>query len=109
MPDNLRSWHAGFSAWKYDTNLNSSSIGIEIVNLDGNRYPYPEKQIEAVIFLMKKLLKEYEVSPANIVGHSDIAPTRKIDPGALFPWERLSDNGIGAWYNQEDIAYYKKK
>lgn len=109
VPDNLRSWHAGVSEWGQDDDLNNSSIGIEIVNVDGNKNAYPEKQIEAVIFLVKQLIKKYDVLPINIVGHSDIAPTRKIDPGTQFPWKKLYDNGIGAWYDDKDIELYTSK
>ena len=109
VPDNLRAWHAGSSEWRREINLNNTSIGIEIVNLNGNIHQYSEKQIEAVIFLVKELIEKYHVSPVNIVAHSDISPGRKIDPGSLFPWKQLFDNGIGAWYDEGDRTIYREK
>jgi N-acetylmuramoyl-L-alanine amidase len=101
--DEKRSWHAGISQWGYENDINNSSIGIEIVNADGNVHAYPGKQIEAVIFLLKELIKRHEIEPVNVIGQSDIAPGRKIDPGILFPWKLLYDKGIGAWYEPEEL------
>jgi N-acetylmuramoyl-L-alanine amidase len=103
VPEEKRSWHAGISQWGYENDINTSSIGIEIVNADGNLHAYPNKQIEAVIFLLKDLIKRHEIEPVNVIGHSDIAPGRKIDPGILFPWKLLYENGIGAWYEPEEL------
>ncbi len=108
VPEDKRAWHAGVSQWGKDSNLNNSSIGIEIVNPDGNLHAYPEEQIEAVIFLVRQLIGRYGIDPVNVVGHSDVAPGRKIDPGALFPWKTLYDNGIGAWYDEADVAELRK-
>lgn len=108
VDEKYRSWHAGVSYWRGDTDLNSSSIGIEIVNADGNKNPYPKQQIDAVIFLVQNLMKQFKVKSSNIIGHSDIAPGRKIDPGTYFPWKRLFDNGIGAWYDEDDVNYYTR-
>lgn len=108
VPEAKRSWHAGISTWGSDSDLNNSSIGIEIVNKDGNLYPFTEQQIEAVIFLVKQIKQRYDIKDVDIVGHSDIAPGRKIDPGVLFPWERLSKNGLSAWYDKSDIEYFKR-
>ena len=108
VPESKRAWHAGVSQWGKDTNLNNTSIGIEIVNLDGNVHPYPEEQIEAVIFLVHQLVERYGIDPVNVVGHSDVAPGRKIDPGSLFPWKTLYDNGIGAWYDEADVVELRK-
>ena len=107
-----RAWHAGVSAWQDRTNLNDSSIGIEIVNqaTDTQFEPYPDEQIQLVIGLCKNILARYpDIVPTNVLGHSDIAVGRKIDPGPLFPWKMLYDNGIGAWYDQDTIKYYQQR
>jgi N-acetylmuramoyl-L-alanine amidase len=111
-----RSWHAGVSYWRGRNNLNDSSIGIEIVNQAYNDQnnngdivyvPYHPEQIHAVRRLAKNILQRYpEITPTNIVGHSDIAPGRKFDPGALFPWRELHHAGIGAWYEEATKAKY---
>ena len=100
--EDKRAWHAGVSKWQGDEDLNSRSIGIEIVNgghdwpLEGNVLPpYPEVQIEALIELCTGILERWEIPDSRIVGHSDIAPMRKQDPGEHFPWERLARAGIG--------------
>ena len=91
-------YHAGVSMWCGKTRVNERSIGIEIVNLDGNRNDYPEIQIAALIELCNQILRKNPmIKPNHIVGHSDIAPKRKIDPGKKFPWKRLADAGIGLW------------
>ncbi len=87
-----RAWHAGRSHWRGVTDINSASIGIELVN-PGHEFgyrPFPEPQIEALIPLMKQLTTRYRITRGNVVGHSDIAPARKDDPGELFPWSRLA-------------------
>lgn len=87
-----RAWHAGRSHWRTIDDVNSASIGIEIVN-PGHEFgyrPFPLAQIDALIPLMKELTLRYKITRGNIVGHSDIAPARKEDPGELFPWERLA-------------------
>jgi len=101
-----RAWHAGIGSWQGDTDLNSCSVGIEIVNgghnvplADGRLPPYPEAQIEAVIALSRTIVRQHNVAPSRIVGHSDIAPARKEDPGEHFPWGRLADEGVGLWPN----------
>jgi len=112
VPEELRAWHAGVSAWKNRTNLNDCSIGIENVNMatDEKFEPYPDKQVEVIIWLCNNILSRYpDISPTNVLGHSDIAVGRKIDPGPLFPWERLYKEGIGAWYNQTDVDRYKQQ
>jgi N-acetylmuramoyl-L-alanine amidase len=91
-------WHAGLSTWRGRAAVNARSIGIEVVNLDGNRYPYPVGQIEALIELCQMIIAENPaISQKNIVGHSDIAPRRKVDPGVFFPWRLLAEAGIGVW------------
>ena len=102
--EDKRAWHAGVSSWQGDDDLNSRSIGIEIVNgghdwplADGDLPPYPDAQIEALIALCLGILERWEIPAHRIVGHSDIAPTRKADPGEHFPWSRLARAGIGVW------------
>tara|TARA_B100000941_G_scaffold178606_1_gene127973 strand:+ start:4281 stop:4997 length:717 start_codon:yes stop_codon:yes gene_type:complete len=89
-------WHAGVSYWQKDTNLNSKSIGIELQN-KGSKYGYhsfKKSQINALIFLLKNLKVKHKIKIHNILGHSDIAPLRKSDPGYLFPWHKLAINGL---------------
>ncbi|MEZ6029520.1 MAG: N-acetylmuramoyl-L-alanine amidase [Hyphomonadaceae bacterium] len=99
VPEDKRAWHAGRSSWQGDEDLNSRSIGIEIVN-PGHEWgyrPFPDAQIAAVIDLCHGILARWPIPQNRIVAHSDIAPDRKEDPGELFPWKRLSDAGIGLW------------
>ena len=94
-------WHAGKSKWKNLTDLNSQSIGIELVN-KGHQFGYEnfsKKQITNLILLCKRLVKKYKIKKQNIVGHSDIAPLRKKDPGEKFPWHFLSKKKIGYWHS----------
>ena len=97
-------WHAGKSKWKKFTNLNNNSIGIELVN-KGHQFGYQsfsKKQISSLIALCKKLKKKYFIKKENFLGHSDIAPLRKIDPGEKFPWKKLSINNLGKWYKYNE-------
>ncbi len=95
VDERQRAWHAGKSKWGPDTDVNSSSIGIE---LDNNGHePYAEPQIVALLALLADLQERYRIPTANFVGHGDIAPGRKVDPSALFPWKRLADRGFGLW------------
>ncbi len=102
--EDKRAWHAGVSSWQGDEDLNSRSIGIEIVNgghdwplPDGQLPPFPEAQIEALIELCSGILERWDIPQSRIVGHSDIAPVRKADPGEHFPWRTLAKAGIGLW------------
>ena len=98
-------WHAGKSKWKNFTNLNDYSIGIELVN-KGHQFGYQnfsKKQISSLIKLCKKLKKKYSIKRENFLGHSDIAPLRKEDPGEKFPWKKLSAHNIGVWYKKKKI------
>jgi N-acetylmuramoyl-L-alanine amidase len=91
-------WHAGRSHWRGREALNGTSIGIEIVNLHGDRYDYPDVQIAALTELCRGIIDRHPaIVPRNVVGHSDIAPGRKIDPGLRFPWATLAAQGIGLW------------
>lgn len=92
VPEEKRAWHAGRSYWRGNQNLNGISIGIEIVN-PGHEFgyqPFPDQQIDALIPLVADIMKRHGITRGNVVGHSDIAPTRKQDPGELFPWGRLA-------------------
>ncbi|MFL2882939.1 MAG: N-acetylmuramoyl-L-alanine amidase [Pelagibacteraceae bacterium] len=107
-------WHSGKSRWKKIKNLNESSIGVELVN-KGHRLGYekfPKNQIKSLEILCKKLIKKYRINNKHILGHSDIAPLRKKDPGEKFPWYKLSKKKIGYWYPQikkTSIKFDKKK
>jgi N-acetylmuramoyl-L-alanine amidase len=95
LNDYLRAWHGGASKWGNATDINSSSIGIE---LDNNGYePFAEPQISSLLMVLAELKKTYGIPAANFIGHSDIAPGRKVDPNANFPWKRLADYGYGLW------------
>ena len=95
LNDYLRAWHAGNSSWGRNTDINSASIGIELDN-DGSE-AFSELQINSLLALLTKLKKDYNIPTENIIGHSDIAPTRKQDPSALFPWKKLASMGFGIW------------
>ena len=100
VPDLFIAWHAGKSSWKNYKSLNQNSIGIEITN-PGHEFGYKKfskKQILTLLKLSKFLIKKYRISSKNILGHSDIAPQRKKDPGEKFPWEYFSKKGIGMWH-----------
>src|SRR5258708_30118168 len=101
VDESRRAYHAGVSSWKGQTQLNAASIGIEIVNLglkpSGEWDEYPKAQIDVVIKLIKDIVARHEIRPDRIVGHNDIAPQRKVDPGPKFPWKRLADEGIIPW------------
>ena len=126
VPESERAWHAGDSGFAGRSILNDTSIGIEIVNAgikpeyrealkssELQYHPYEhfvafdELQIRKVADLVQDIAKRYDISPTNIVGHADIAPSRKIDPGAKFPWERLyKEYGVGAWYDEFDKQFF---
>lgn len=99
VDEEKRAWHAGVSYWRGITDINSASVGIEIVN-GGHDFGLPDfrgAQISAVIALSREIIARHAIAPVNVVGHSDIAPGRKIDPGEKFPWERLAREGVGLW------------
>ena len=98
VPEDRVAWHAGRSHWRGREALNATSIGVEIVNLHGDRHDYPGPQIAALIELCHGILARHPgIVPRNVVGHSDIAPKRKIDPGLRFPWATLAASGVGLW------------
>ena len=97
-------WHAGVSHWRGRTDINARSVGIELVN-PGHEFGYrefPEAQIRELEAVCHGVLARHPIPPRNVVGHSDVAPTRKTDPGELFPWERLAAKGIGLWPGESD-------
>ena len=101
VPDLYIAWHAGISSWKNYDLLNKNSIGIEISN-SGHQFNYKKfskKQISSLLRLSKFLIRRYKIDPKNILGHSDIAPDRKKDPGEKFPWQYLAKNKISVWHD----------
>lgn len=129
VPDTQRAWHAGTSSFDGYKNLNDNSIGIEISNLGYSSaskqkttnlkegivdttmfYPYNDAQVFKIGMLLRELTTKYKINPKYILGHSDIAPTRKFDPGPKFPWKHLYDHyGVGAWFEKKDFnAFYSQ-
>ncbi|MCF8474317.1 MAG: N-acetylmuramoyl-L-alanine amidase [Emcibacter sp.] len=125
VPEDKRAWHAGVSAWEGNRDINGLSIGIELVNpghdspnYKGNYRPFPEAQMRNLITLCQDILLRHDIKPWHVLGHSDVAPLRKCDPGELFDWKKLAHAGIGLWPTferkniQEDnidtAVFYKK-
>lgn len=113
VSEDKRAWHAGLSQWGNSAGLNDGSIGIEIVNFGYKDkgeirewFPYTPEQITTIALMMKDIIQRYGIEPQNVVGHSDIAPQRKSDPGPLFPWAELASQGIGAWPDKELVDFY---
>jgi N-acetylmuramoyl-L-alanine amidase len=106
VPEDRRAWHAGASTWGGEDDINSRSIGIEIANAGhpGGLPPYADAQIEAVIALCRGILERHPIPPHRVLGHSDVAPGRKIDPGELFPWDRLATAGVGHFVKASPTA-----
>ena len=105
VPELYEAWHAGKSKWKKEKSLNKYSIGIEIQN-PGHNYKYVNftmKQIITIKKLLKKIIKKYKIELRNILGHSDIAPERKKDPGEKFPWKKLSTANLAIWHNISEL------
>lgn len=99
VPEDRRAWHAGISVWEGETDINDCSIGIELVN-PGHEFGYrdfTETQMQALEGLAGEIVTRYAIAPSRVVGHSDVAPMRKEDPGELFDWPRLARKGIGMW------------
>tara|TARA_B100000989_G_scaffold273145_1_gene231088 strand:- start:4 stop:723 length:720 start_codon:yes stop_codon:yes gene_type:complete len=111
VPDLYVAWHAGISFWKKDKSLNSKSIGIELSNPGhkNNYQNFPEKQIRSLIYISKYLKKKYNINKKNVLGHSDIAPLRKIDPGEKFPWKLLAKKKISVWHNLDKKKLVKSR
>jgi N-acetylmuramoyl-L-alanine amidase len=108
VAEDRRAWHAGLSHWAGVDDVNARSIGIELVN-PGHEYGYrafPDAQITALIALSRDILARHAIAPSRVLAHSDVAPARKEDPGELFPWQKLADEGIGLWpqASQSDIG-----
>jgi len=99
VPEARRAWHAGVAGWGDIDDVNGHSIGIEIVNPghDWGYRAFPQRQIAAVIELATAIVERYQLPAAAVIGHSDVAPARKIDPGEFFPWDRLAAHGLGVW------------
>lgn len=111
VDEDKRAWHAGASSWRGQTQLNAASIGIEIVNRgeiggrgSGVWEEYPPAQMEVVMALVRDIVKRHAIRPERVVGHSDIAPQRKVDPGPRFPWKRLADEGLIPWPDAAEVA-----
>lgn len=106
VPESARAWHAGRSFWKGESDLNSASIGVEIVNPghDGGLPAYPERQIAATIALALDIVLRSAISPERVLAHSDVAPGRKRDPGEAFPWRRLHEAGVGHWIEPTPLS-----
>lgn len=102
LNDYLRAWHAGIAKWGNLTDVNSASVGIEIDNNGLESFTQP--QINSLLLLLDTLKTKYSIPAANFIGHSDIAPVRKIDPGVFFPWKTLADSGYGLWYGDTTNA-----
>ncbi len=128
VDETRRAWHAGASQWYGRSWLNASSIGIEIVNAGITGWegggtpsssrppelgtpvtwdPYSDAQIETLRLLLQDIVRRHGIAPRNIVGHSDVAPQRKTDPGPLFPWKKLADAGLGRWYDEALATQYQ--
>lgn len=105
VPEDKVAFHAGVSHWAGVRDLNETSIGIEVVNLDGNVHPYSEAQFAMVASLAADIVRRHSIRPENVVAHSDVSPGRKLDPGSLFPWHRLErEAGVGCWADPSDVA-----
>ena len=111
VDESKRAFHAGVSRWGASAGLNAASIGIEIVNLGDRKtadgivwFDYPDAQMDVVIALVKDIVKRHQIRADRILGHSDIAPGRKVDPGPRFPWKRLADEGLIPWPDADYVA-----
>ncbi|MBE1251487.1 N-acetylmuramoyl-L-alanine amidase [Enterobacter cloacae] len=113
VPENELAWHAGISFWRGTNRINDTSVGIELENRGWQKTagvkhftPFETAQIAALVPLAKDIIARYKIKPENVVAHSDIAPQRKDDPGPLFPWRELAEQGIGAWPDASRVAFY---
>ncbi|WP_321502323.1 N-acetylmuramoyl-L-alanine amidase [Breoghania sp.] len=106
VPEARRAWHAGKAFWAGESDINSRSIGIEIVN-PGHEYGYvdfPDAQIDAVTALCLDVVERHAIAPERVLAHSDVAPGRKVDPGERFPWARLAASGVGHWVKPAPVV-----
>jgi len=113
VPDRYTAWHAGISSWKNIVSLNNSSIGIEINN-PGHLHGYKnfsKKQITSLLNLLRHLMRKYQIKRENILGHSDVAPSRKKDPGEKFPWKKLAKKKLSYWHslNEKKIVKFRNQ
>ncbi len=113
VPEQQLAWHAGASFWRGATRINDTSIGIELVNsgyrrsLTGRQWQaFSAPQMASLSALLKDVAQRYAIAPENIVGHSDVAPQRKQDPGPRFPWQQLAQQGLGAWPDADRVQHY---
>tara|TARA_R110002073_G_scaffold86115_8_gene204729 strand:- start:5303 stop:6031 length:729 start_codon:yes stop_codon:yes gene_type:complete len=111
VEENKRAWHAGVSSWEGEADINGHSIGIELVNPGhdspgyiGDYRPFPERQMAALIPLCQDIIARHDIKPWHVLGHSDVAPGRKIDPGELFDWPRLAKAGVGLWPDEGGVT-----
>ena len=104
VPESMAAYHAGKSAWGKLNGLNQHSIGIEIINYDGNVYPYSDAQVAIIFALCDEIIRRHGIKPWNVLAHSDVAVGRKVDPGLKFPWAKLASLGIGAWPLPDEVA-----
>lgn len=112
VDEKYRAYHAGKGYWYgREGDMNEGSIGIELINMSLGQTSdsYTKAQLNTLISLLQNLIKKYNIKPQNIVGHSDIAPSRKADPGLAFPWEKLAQHGIGRWYNHHRSSEIKSR
>ncbi|OHC73251.1 MAG: N-acetylmuramoyl-L-alanine amidase [Rhodospirillales bacterium RIFCSPLOWO2_12_FULL_58_28] len=106
VDENHRAWHAGEASWRGKSDINARSLGIELVN-PGHEFgyrPFPEAQMAALEALAQDILARHTIEARNVVGHSDVAPRRKTDPGELFDWRRLAEAGIGLWPDKQQAG-----
>ena len=104
VSEKKRAWHAGQSWWRGMHMLNQYSVGIELSSPDMGQSDYAAKQIRTLLKLSRQIIRHYQIPATNVVAHSDIAPTRKPDPGKSFPWQYLASKGVGLWYDLRDAA-----
>jgi len=111
VPDLYVAWHAGKSSWKSFKSLNKNSVGIEISNPghEHNYLNFSKKQVRSILYLSKSLIKKYKIKSSNVLGHSDIAPFRKKDPGEKFPWKHLAKLGVGRWHSLSNKKLKKNR
>lgn len=114
VDEDRRAWHAGDSSWQGRTWLNASSIGIEIVHpgysdsSEGRHWhSWNQQQIDVLVPLLRDILQRHALPPERVLGHSDVAPQRKVDPGPLFPWQQLADAGVSIWPDAAQVAHYE--